>query len=215
MRLPVTMTSDVICPWCYIGERRLMDAISGLPPGVEVDVRYLPFQLNPDMPAEGVTRRQYRIAKFGSWERSMGLDAQVAAVGASVGLAFNYEVVERTPNTTLAHRLIWAMGEQSGDQAALATRLFAAYFTEGADLSDPAVLRRIAEEAGLSAAAIDGVLDGDVGRVEVEALTRAAYARGVQGVPLFEIGGVALSGAQPVEVIEGALLRAMAAQRAA
>lgn len=215
MRLPVTMTSDFICPWCYIGERKLLSAIERLPADVQVDISYRPFELNPDMPAEGRDRKEYRSAKFGSWAKSQALDAQVTDAGKAVGLTFNYGWVKRTPNTVLPHRLMWAVAYEGGDQAVLANRLFAAYFTDGLDLSDHAVLRRIAVEAGLSEARADEVLDGELGTAEVQALTGEAYAKGIHGVPLFEIGGQALSGAQPVEVMEAALRRAARLQAAA
>ena len=212
MRLPITMTSDFICPWCFIGERKLLSAIERLPADVQVDVSYRPFELNPDMPAEGKDRKEYRSAKFGSWAKSQVLDEQVASAGKAVGLDFNYDQVKRTPNTALAHRLMWAMAYEGGDQGALASRLFAAYFTDGLDLSDHAVLRKLAVEAGLSEERADAVLDGDLGAAEYRALTQEAYNKGIHGVPLFEIGSVSLSGAQPVEVIEDALRRALKLQ---
>lgn len=214
MRLPVTMTSDFICPWCFIGERKLFDAIARLPADVQVDVSYRPFELNPDMPAEGRDRKEYRSAKFGSWARSQAMDAKVASSGKAVGLDFNYDRVKRTPNTMPAHRLMWAVAYEGGNQGVLATRLFTAYFTDGLDLSDHAVLRRIAVEAGLSEERADTVLDGDLGAAEVHALTQEAYAKGISGAQLFEIGGATLSGAQPVEVIEDALRRALKLQAA-
>lgn len=215
MCLAVTMTSDFICPWCYIGERKLLSAIGRLPADVQVDISYRPFELNPDMPAGGLDRKEYRSAKFGSWAKSQALDAEVVGAGKAVGLAFNYDWVKRTPNTMLSHRLMWAMAYEGGDQAVLANRLFTAYFTDGLDLSDRSVLRKIAVEAGLSKARADEVLDGDLGTAEVQALTREAYAKGIHGVPLFEIGGQALSGAQPVEMMEAALHRAARLQAAA
>ena len=215
MRLPVTMTSDFICPWCFIGERRLFSAIERLPADVQVDVSYRPFELNPDMPAEGKDRKEYRSAKFGSWAKSQAMDAQVAAVGQAAGIAFNYDWVKRTPNTMLAHRLMWAIAYEGGDHGVLATRLFTTYFTDGLDLADRAVLRRIAVDAGVSEERADAVLDGDLGAAEVQALTDEAYRKGIQGVPLFEIGGATISGAQSVEVIEDALRRAARLQAAA
>ncbi len=215
MRLAVTMTSDFICPWCFIGERRLRSAIADLPPGVEVDVSYRPFALNPGMPAEGLDRRQYRSAKFGSWARSQALDAQVAAAGEADGIAFNYDRVTRTPNTMLAHRLMWLAAQEGLNQTLLAGRLFTAYFTEGLDLSDKAVLRGIAAGVGMPANRTDAVLDGTAGEQEVRALVDDAYRRGIQGVPYFEVGGMALSGAQPAAVIADVLRRAATLQAAA
>jgi predicted DsbA family dithiol-disulfide isomerase len=208
MRRAVTLTSDFICPWCFIGERRLAKAIKRLPADVQVDVSYRPFELNPDMPLEGLDRKEYRSAKFGSWARLQVMDEHVAEAGRGEGLAFNYDRVTRTPNTMLAHRLMWLAANEGGDQTMLADRLFAAYFTDGLDVSDREILRSIALKAGLPAERVAGVLDGNLGDAEVRALTAGAYRKGIQSVPLFEIDGVAISGSQSVAVIETALRRA-------
>src|SRR6266849_8622352 len=106
MTLTVDVISDVICPWCYIGKRRLEKAVVAF--GREhVRVRWHPFQLNPHIPKEGMNRKEYRTAKFGSWERSLALDAQVAEAGRAEGIPFDYATIMRTPNTFDAHRLIW------------------------------------------------------------------------------------------------------------
>ena len=105
MTTTIDVISDVICPWCYIGKRRLEKAVALA--GGDVRVRWHPFQLNPQMPKEGMNRKEYRTAKFGSWERSRSLDAQVAAAGAAEGLTFAHDQMERTPNTLDAHRLVW------------------------------------------------------------------------------------------------------------
>src|SRR5882757_5504707 len=105
MPLTVEVISDVICPWCFIGKRRMEKAIAFL--AEPVQVRWLPFQLNPTMPRNGISRREYRIKKFGSWERSQELDARVIAVGKEEGIDFAFDRIERTPNTVDAHRLIW------------------------------------------------------------------------------------------------------------
>ncbi len=114
MHLSVDVISDVICPWCYIGKRRLEKAIAAY--GGPVTVRWLPFQLNPNMPKEGISRQEYRTKKFGSWERSQQLDAQVAAAGDAEGIHFAFDRIERTPNTVDAHRLIGlaAIGRPAG-----------------------------------------------------------------------------------------------------
>lgn len=132
MNLAVDVISDVVCPWCYVGKRRLEKAIAAL--DRQVKVRWLPFQLNPTMPKEGISRREYRTRKFGSWERSLELDAQVAAAGKAEGIHFAFERIERTPNTLDAHRLIW-LADQQGVQDAVVEALFRAYFTEGRDIS--------------------------------------------------------------------------------
>ena len=133
MTITVDVISDVICPWCWIGKRRLEKAIVAL--GMPVKIRWLPFQLNPMMPEEGIRRQAYRIQKFGSWERSQELDVRVAAVGKEEGIDFAFDRIERTPNTQAAHRLIW-LAEQEGIQGVVVEALFRAYFTDGRDISN-------------------------------------------------------------------------------
>ena len=133
--LTIDVISDVICPWCLIGKRRLEKALGNRP----AVVSWHPFQLNPDMPREGIDRKSYRIRKFGSWERSQELDAQVAAAGQGEGITFNFDKMDRTPNTLDAHRIIWLAGER-GVQDAVVEAMFLAYFTDGGDLSDRATL---------------------------------------------------------------------------
>src|SRR3954466_1519161 len=146
MALTVDVISDVICPWCYIGKRRVEKAVAAVAGRHEVRVRWHPFQLNPQMPKGGMDRRAYRTAKFGSWEKSQALDAQVAAVGAAEGLVFAFDKMRRTPNTLDAHRLIRLAG-QEGIQDAVVEALFRAYFTEGRDISDRQTLLDVVAEA--------------------------------------------------------------------
>ena len=148
MNLAIDVISDVICPWCYIGKRRLEKAIAAFDGKQEVRVRWLPFQLNPTMPKEGISRKEYRIRKFGSWERSLELDAKVVAVGETEGIHFAFDRIERTPNTVDAHRLIW-LADQQGCQDAVVEALFRAYFTEGRDISNRQTLIDVVAEAGL------------------------------------------------------------------
>src|SRR5262245_2848630 len=138
--LTIDIYSDVICPWCFIGKRRMERGVALAMQAATV--RWHPFELNPDMPREGVERRAYRIKKFGSWERSLELDAQVSRAFAGEGLAFNSEKMACTPNTFDAHRIIWLAGEK-GVQDAVVEALFRAYFTAGGDLSDRATLAAV------------------------------------------------------------------------
>jgi predicted DsbA family dithiol-disulfide isomerase len=194
--LTVDVISDVICPWCFIGKRRLEKALDGRPAAI----RWHPFQLNPDMPRARIDRKSYRIRKFGSWERSQELDAQVAAAGQGEGIAFNFDRQSRTPNTLDAHRVIWLAGER-GVQDAVVEALFLAYFTDGRDLSDPATLAEVAAGAGLDRAEVDELLAGDKGLDVVRAGEEQARRLGVSGVPFFVVNRrVALSGAQPPEL---------------
>ena len=194
--LTIDVISDVICPWCFIGKRRLEKALGGRP----ATVRWHPFQLNPDMPREGIDRKEYRIRKFGSWERSLELDAQVAAAGRGEGIAFDFDRMARTPNTLDAHRIIWLAGER-GVQDAVVEALFLAYFTDGRDLSDRATLAEVAAGAGLDRDEVVELLEGDKGLDVVRAGEEQARRIGVSGVPFFVVNGkVALSGAQPPEM---------------
>ena len=192
----VDIFSDVICPWCYVGKRRLEKAIAALE-GQDVAVRWLPFQLNPQIPKEGISRREYRISKFGSWERSLELDAKMVAVGEEEGIHFAFDRMERTPNTLDAHRLIW-LADKEGVQDAVVEALFRAYFTEGRDISNRQTLIDAVAEAGLNRAAAEAMLSSDEGLKEIRTAEEQRRRLQVDGVPFFIINGrLALSGAQP------------------
>ena len=196
MTLTVDVISDVICPWCYIGKRRLEKAIAACRGQHDVRVRWHPFQLNPHMPKEGTNRKEYRTAKFGSWEQSLALDAQVAEAGQAEGIPFDYAKVMRTPNTFDAHRLIW-LADRDGVQDAVVEAVFRAYFTEGRDISRSAVLLDVVAEGGLDRKRAETFLNGDEGLAAIRAAEEQARRGGVQGVPYFLINGtLALSGAR-------------------
>jgi predicted DsbA family dithiol-disulfide isomerase len=196
MTRTVDVISDVICPWCYIGKRRLEKAIAALRGRQDVRVQWHPFQLNPHMPKEGMDRKEYRTAKFGSGERSLGLDAQVTAAGQGEGITFAFDKIERTPNTLDAHRLIW-LADQQGIQDAVVEAVFRAYFTEGRDISRAAVLFDVVAEAGLDRNRAEAVLNSDEGWAAIRAAEEQARRVGVQGVPYFLINGtLALCGAR-------------------
>jgi predicted DsbA family dithiol-disulfide isomerase len=196
MTLTVDVISDVICPWCYIGKRRLEKAIAARRGQPDVRVRWHPFQLNPHMPKEGRNRKEYRTAKFGSWERSLALDVQVAAAGRAEDIPFAHDKIERTPNTLDAHRLIW-LADQESVQDAVVEAVFRAYFTEGRDISQTTVLLDVVAEAGLNRGRVEAVLSGDEGLAAIRAAEEQARRSGVQGVPYFLINNtVALSGAR-------------------
>jgi predicted DsbA family dithiol-disulfide isomerase len=205
------IVSDAICPWCYIGKRQLERALPILArEGLRFSVHWNPFQLNPEMPREGVDRRAYRTAKFGSWERSEELDARVAEAASAVGLTFRLDRLQRTPNTVNAHRLVWLAG-QEGIQDAVMEAVFRAYFTEGGDLGDRQLLADCAATAGMERDAVLGFLAGDALEEEVREADRTAREAGVNGVPSFFLDGYGLfSGALPAEQIAAALSRAQA-----
>jgi predicted DsbA family dithiol-disulfide isomerase len=147
--LVVDVTSDLICPWCFVAKRRLDKASSIL--GKTLAIRWHPFQLNPEMPVEGLDRRLYRSAKFGSWEQSQRLDAQVAAAGTEVGIRFRHDLMKRTPNTLKGHVLLAAALKDGVQiQDLVAERLFQAYFLNGEDVGDPTTLLGIARELGIT-----------------------------------------------------------------
>ena len=209
----IDVYSDVICPWCFIGKRRMERGLALA--GMSATVRWHPFELNPDMPREGVERRAYRVKKFGSWERSLELDAQVGRAFAGEGIVFNPEGMARTPNTFDAHRVVWLAGEK-GVQDAVVEALFRAYFTDGRDLSDRATLATVAVEGGLDATEVDELLAGDRGAAEVRRWEQKGQRLGISGVPFFVISGkVALSGAQPPEMFRRAFEQAGATIAAA
>ena len=145
----IDIVSDAICPWCYIGKRQLERALATLAnEGLTFQVHWNPFQLNPDMPKEGRDRAAYRAWKFGSAEKAAALDQRITEAAAAVGLEFRTDLMTRTPNTIDAHRLIWFAG-QNGNQDAAMEAVFKAYFIEGRDIGDHAVLADCAAEAGL------------------------------------------------------------------
>jgi predicted DsbA family dithiol-disulfide isomerase len=203
--LVIEVISDAICPWCWVAKRRLESAIAALAPDITATVTWRPFELNPGMPKAGVDRRAYRSAKFGSWQRSQALDAQVAAAGRSEGLVFNHDKMERTPNTIDAHRLIWLAGQQ-GKQDVVVEGLFAAYFNEGRDVGDPTVLADIGASAGLDRARIVAMVESDEGLAEVRSELQRAVNLRVSGVPTVLVDGVPVfSGAIRADLMEAEL----------
>ena len=205
----IDVISDVICPWCYIGKRHLERALDLLEKDkLHFTVAWHPFQLNPDMPPEGVDRQEYRVAKFGSAERSKQMDERITEVAAGVGLQFHLEKLTRTPNTMKAHRVIWRAA-RSGVQAGVVEALFEGYFTQGADLGDDKVLADLAQRCGLDRAAALALLAGDEGKREVFTGDQMARNCGIQGVPSFALQGhVLFSGAVPAEEMADAFRRA-------
>ena len=205
----IDVISDAICPWCYIGKRHLERALAILDKqGLHFTVAWHPFQLNPDMPAEGVDRAQYRIAKFGSAERSRQLDERITETAATVGLEFHLDKLTRTPNTLDAHRLIRLAG-QRGVQDGVVEALFEGYFCDGADIGNAEVLTRLGVEGGLEHDDVTTMLTSDAGLKEVAAADRMARNAGIQGVPSFALQGhVLFSGAVPAEEMAQAFRRA-------
>ena len=208
MNIAITVISDVICPWCYIGKKRLEKAIAADEGQHAFRVRWLPFQLNPTMPKEGISRKEYRTRKFGSWERSLELDAKLVAVGETEGIHFAFDRIERTPNTVDAHRLIW-LADQKGYQDAIVEAIFRAYFTEGRDISNRQTLIDVVAEAGLARQLAENVLNSEEGMDAIKEAAELSQRYQVDGVPFFIINNeITLSGAQHPDAFLDAFSRA-------
>jgi predicted DsbA family dithiol-disulfide isomerase len=191
--------ADVACPWCWIGERRLSRALASRP-DLNVQRVWQPFELQPDLPPEGMAWEEFLDAKFDGAERAQPFLDHVAKVGREAGLELRFDRIRRAPNTRRAHALIVA-GESEELDWQMAERLFQAHFNEGEDLSDSAVLERLGREVGLDEALVAKALDADDYRTRIHSSQAEAREREVHGVPFFLIEGrTRLSGAQPPEV---------------
>lgn len=208
--LSIDIISDVVCPWCYIGKRKLEAALAQRADAERPTTRWLAFQLNPDIPAGGVDRRTYLEQKFGGPERAKQIYARVKAAGDEVGIPFDFDRIKRQPNTFDAHRLLaWAQDGNRSASDALVERLFHAYFIEGADIGSIDTLARLAGDASYDGPAAREWLASDAGRGDVQAEEQHARALGVSGVPFFVFNRrLAISGAQPPEVLRDAMEQA-------
>jgi len=209
--LVIDVVSDLVCPWCFIGKRHLEAALAGLPAAAGAKVRWHPFELNPDLPVEGVDRKGYLEAKFGGPARAAEIYARVREAGVRAGLDFAFEAIARQPNTRDAHRLI-AWAQSRGDAGPLVERLFRAYFLEGRYLGDRDLLAVLAAEAGCDADAARVWLESGLGADEIAEAEAWVRALGISGVPFYIFDGrLGLSGAQPPETIREAIAQARAA----
>lgn len=208
VRHKLTIVSDVICPWCFVVKKNLERVLDLLPNARDYAILWRPYELNPGMPKEGMDRREYRSRKFGSWEHSLALDAQVDQAGQQAGITFPHDLMKRTPNTFNAHRLIW-LAQREGAQDAVVESLFKAYFTEGRDIGDLEALADLAAEAGLDRAGTLAFLASVEGVEEVRQEESLAISKGISGVPTFILDGEELfSGARKPDVIAAHLTRA-------
>jgi predicted DsbA family dithiol-disulfide isomerase len=202
----VDVVSDVVCPWCYIGKRRLEGAVA-LTPDVDVEISWRPYFLNPWIPRDGIDRQTYLETKFGSVERYAVIAERISAAAAMEGLVYNPDKISRQPNTLDCHRLIlWS--RSATDPARMKQRLMELYFAEGADLSDPKVLIQAALDCGLDGDLVRRLLasDADVDRIENDA--NNAKEAGIDGVPCFVFGSsVIVTGAQSPEYLASAIER--------
>lgn len=206
--MKIEVVSDVICPWCYIGKRRLEKALADVGAEAQPAVIWLPFQLNPGMPTEGMPRADYRRAKFGSAERARQLDARVAAEGRGEGIEFALERIERTPNTFAAHQLI-DLAQERGAGDAVVDALFRAYFEEARDTGERGVLLGIAESAGLPRAAVEARWADAAQANRVAQVEQSMKQLGISGVPTFLLDRkFGVSGAQTPEALAAAIREA-------
>jgi predicted DsbA family dithiol-disulfide isomerase len=202
--LNIDIVSDVVCPWCYLGKRRLERALAQRP-DVQATLRWLPFYLDPNVPAQGITRFEYITRKFGTSDKMTPMHQRLVGLGARAGIDFRFEKIERQPHTRDAHRLI-AWAQAAGKANAVVDRLFAMFFTDGADLTKLDVLAEAGAAAGLDPAALLRDLETDKDNVLIDRQAAAATAAGIGGVPFFVFGKkVAVSGAQEVEVLTSAI----------
>ncbi|MDQ2633934.1 MAG: DsbA family oxidoreductase [Pseudomonadota bacterium] len=211
--LTIDVVSDVVCPWCYLGQKRLDNAIEAAP-GVDVAVTWRPFQLDPTIPPEGMDRKAYMSAKFGDEARLRDAHARLESLGVAEGIDFAFDAITVSPNTLDAHRVIrWAGASSPDAQNELVRELFKAYFERGENIGDHAVLARAALNAGMDPAVVEAMLAGDADRDAVAEEAATASRMGVTGVPCFLFEGkYAVMGAQEVSTLADAIRQIAAAK---
>lgn len=208
--MQIDIVSDTVCPWCFIGKRRIAKAMA-LRPDVKFDVFWRPYRLDPTVPREGVDRRAYLKAKFGDSPRSSAMGEAIRSEGAGEGIEFAFEKIAKTPNTLDSHRLVrWA--SSAGVQDDMVERLFRAYFIDGRDVGDPAVLSAIASEAGMDGDLVARLLAGDADLEAVEREAGLANEMGISGVPTFIFDSkFMISGAREAELLVRVIDKALEA----
>jgi predicted DsbA family dithiol-disulfide isomerase len=210
--MQIDVVSDTVCPWCFIGKRRLDRALA-MRPDVEVQVFWRPYRLDPTIPKEGVDRKAYLKAKFGDGPRNSAMGDALRSEGASEGISFAFDRIAKTPNTLDSHRLIrWAGGQ--GVQGDVVERLFSAYFLDGRDIGDAGVLTDVAREAGMDSGLVGELLAKDSDLAVVEREAGMANQMGISGVPTFIFDSrFMISGAREPEVLVKIMDRAMQARQ--
>lgn len=199
-KIELEVVVDIVCPWCYVGKTTLLKAMDTLKDQIDFDVRILPFQLDPDVPVEGVSRAEYLTKKFGDGERFAEAERRVVQAAKNAGAEMHFEKIQMQINTMDCHRLIWLAG-QDGKQLAVTNELYQAYYQEGLDLSKKSNLASVMARAGYDSQSILSFLESSQGVREVEALIGEVYSYGISGVPFFILNReVGISGAQPLEV---------------
>lgn len=207
-RLSIDVVSDVVCPWCYVGKKRLEQALA-LVPDIHADIHWRPFQLDPTIPQEGIPRRAYMEKKFGSLDKIAPVHERLTEMGKDLGIPFHFSAIQISPNTLDAHRLIrWAFGER---QNGMVETLFRAFFVEGQNLADRTILANLAAQSGFNADDIKTALDSDEDRDAVIGEIAAAQDLGIQGVPFFIFDQrYAVSGAETPEHLASAIRQTIA-----
>lgn len=214
-QITIDVVSDVVCPWCYLGMKRLESALAALP-DIQAAIRWRPFQLDPTIPPEGKDRKAYMLAKFSDEARLHQIHANLVSLGAVEGISFDFDAISVSPNTLDAHRLIrWAAASGEGVQGKLVRSLFSYYFEQGKNIGDHQVLIEVAREAGMDAAVVEAMLLTDADRDEVTNEIATASRMGITGVPCFLLDGkYAVMGAQDSATLADAI-RQVTAEKAA
>ncbi|MDD2706016.1 MAG: DsbA family oxidoreductase [Acidocella sp.] len=211
-RLVIEVVFDFVCPWCYLGVKRLSFLLARRQ-DLDVDLSWRPFLLNPDMPRSGMSRADYMIRKFGAEDRARRLYASIAELGAAEGIEFNFTAIRRTPNSVDAHRLV-REAARYGVADRLVQRIFAAHFVEGLDIGSHAILASLAAQQGMDQDEVEAFLGSGEGAEFVHAENLHAHRLGINGVPCFLIDGEhAIAGAQEGEVLERLVDLALATSR--
>lgn len=212
-KLRIDVVSDVVCPWCYLGQKRLDDAIAAS--GVAVSVAWRPYQLDPTIPSEGLDRKAYMQAKFGDMERLHQAHLRLKEMGTAVGIDYDFDAIAVSPNTLDAHRTIrWAGGQGQDVQNKLVRQLFRLYFELGKDVGDRSVLADAAQQVGMDRAVVETLLSGDADREAVLEEASTASRMGVTGVPCFLFEEkYAVMGAQETSVLVDAIRQIAAAKQ--
>ena len=205
-QITVDVVSDAVCPWCFVGQKRLDKAVAGLP-DIDVAIRWRPFQLDPTIPPEGKDRKEYMRAKFGDGDRLRQIHANLEETGAVEGISFDFDAIKVSPNTLDAHRLIrWAATAGGDVQNRVAPRLFQLYFEEGRNIGDHEVLIGAARESGMDEAVVRTLLATDADRDAVRQEIDTANRMGISGAPCFLIEGrYAVMGAQGPDALAEAI----------
>ncbi|MBT1154736.1 DsbA family protein [Aminobacter anthyllidis] len=214
-QITIDVVSDVVCPWCFLGMKRLESALASLP-DIKAEVHWRPFQLDPTIPPEGKERKAYMLAKFSDENRLKQVHANLVSLGAVEGIAFDFDAITVAPNTLDAHRLIrWAAASGYGVQDKLARSLFSLYFEQGKNIGDHSVLVEAARAAGMDAAVVESLLATDADRDDVTNEIVTASRMGITGVPCFLLDGkYAVMGAQDAATLADAI-RQVATEKAA